>query len=176
VNSAFVSKFKQPVKKLIKINDDLLNFYQSNPHFAYLSGPVQWNSNGATRQLFRFKTRSLESVHEDIKKIRTNNFSPEEGGILPKPDQRIALRVLESIKSPYWDVGSPYSDANLTLREDDALKKLEYNLVFAQEPKIIQRRTIYFQDRDDQETPSKIPKGAIKLKPNQYQDISKAKP
>jgi hypothetical protein len=174
VNSAFVSKFKQPVKKLIKINHDLPNFDQSNPHFAYLSRPLLWNSKEATRQLFRFMPRSLESVREDIQKITTNNFSPEEGGRLSEPDERIALKVLRSIKSPYWDVRSPYSDAYLTIGEDGALQKLEYNLGVARQPEKKQPRTIVFKSEDDKtDNPPNNPVEQVNLVSGEYEDIKK---
>jgi hypothetical protein len=174
VNSAFDSQFNESVNKLIKINHMLPKFDQSNPHFAYLSKPVQWNSKEATRQLFRFMPRSLKSVQEDIKKIAKNDFLLEAGENLSRSDRDIALKELQSIKSPYWDVRSPYSDADLTLGEDGALQKLEYNLGVAQEPQKSQPRTIVFKSENDTtDNPPHNPEEQVYLVSGEYEDIEK---
>jgi hypothetical protein len=174
VNSAFVEQFQIPLERLIKIDSDLKGVDQSYPHYAYLSSPVQWNSK-SLKQPFRILHRDQKSIDKDRQAIEDNNFSGQNGNPLSSDDKRLALRALK-LTRPHWDLRSPYRSAKLETTKDGFLRSLEFDVAKVGAPELKQPRTIYFQHREDQETPSEIPQGTIFLKPNQYQDIRKANP
>jgi hypothetical protein len=134
-----------------------------------------WNTQSRTEQLFLLLHRDQKSIEADIQAIQAYNFSGQNGMAPLSPrDKSLALRALVLIK-PHWDLRSSRISAKLKFDDDGSLVSLE-DVAKVGEPKLSKPRTIYFQNTENQKTPSEIPEGAIYLKPNQYQDIRKAKP
>lgn len=161
INKAFKEQFNTSVQKLIKIDHKLTGLDQESPYYVYLSKPVQWNSKGETRQLFRIVPRTMGSkdsdVERDIDQITENKFKADQGGPLNRDEKDLAIKQLKSIKSGYWDLRSPYSGAQLAKNDDGSLKTLEFNLGKVNEPNLSQPKKINFMGSDSPE----IPEGAV---------------
>ena len=186
INKAFEERFNTSVQKLIKIDHELTDFDQASPYYVYLSKPVQWNSKGETRQLFRIVPRTMGYKNSDVQKnfdqIIENKFDVAQGGRLNRDDKAIAIKQLQSIKSGYWDLRSPYSGAQLAKNDDGSLNTLEFNLGIVNKPEEIQPRKIIFTGSDSTEIPKEAKNGIVEgpnksvtayLIPGQYTVITK---
>lgn len=182
VRRAFSSYFQMPVKSLIRVNHDLTDFDQANPHYVYLSNSVQWNSTKHDKQLFRIINVTKESVDANKLKISENNFTSQEGGKLNPQQIEIALKILNSINGDYWDVRSPYSDAELTTSNDGKLNSLDFKIGIVKQPDALQPRKIIFMNSRFDETPAPSDTNifvgddglmTVYLKPDQFGNITK---
>jgi hypothetical protein len=158
VNSAFSNgRDNVSVDKFIKIDHPLTKLDQSRPYYAFLTNPITRTPNGTPRQLFRILPIDSKRVADSIELIKNNEFNAQEGGPLSKENKELALRLLEPMKSGYWDLRSPYSGAQLAKNDDGSLKTLEFNLGIVNKPEEIQLRKIIFTGSDS----PKFPEGAV---------------
>jgi hypothetical protein len=179
VNSAFSNgRDNVSVDKFIKIDHPLTGLDQSHPYYAYLTNPIKRTPNGTPRQLFRILPIDSTRVADSIAEIKDQDKVS-----LSDEDRALALRLLQPMKSGYWDLRSPYSGAQLAKNDDGSLNTLEFNLGIVNKPEEIQPRKIIFTGSDSPEIPEGAENGIVKgpdensvtayLKSGEYTEIIK---
>ena len=178
VNSAFSNgRDNVSLDKFIKIDHPLTGLDQSHPYYAYLTNPIKRTPNGTPRQLFRILPIDSTRVADSIAEIKDQDKVS-----LSDEDRALALRLLQPMKSGYWDLRSPYSGAQLAKNDDGSLNTLEFNLGIVNKPEEIQPRKIIFTGSDSTEIPKEAKNGIVEgpnksvtayLIPGQYTVITK---